>query len=61
MHDFFSSMQPSDITWGVMTAVISYGVKTLKELNENIKIIVLRVDGHQKTLDDHEDRLRAVE
>lgn len=61
MMEFLQHLQANDFIGWIMTGVIGYGVKSVAELNENIKIIVLRIDTHEKTLDDHEDRLRAVE
>lgn len=57
----------SEWVWLLPTFVVTWGVKFLRDLahsvndlNKNISLIVQRVDGHEKSIKDHELRLRAA-
>lgn len=54
--------------WLLPTALASFAVKFLRDmaisvakLNENIAVLISRVDVHEDKLSDHEVRLRGVE
>jgi hypothetical protein len=50
-----------DVVGMALVGIIGYTAKNIRELNESIKIVILRVDIHQKSIDDHESRLRYIE
>lgn len=58
----------NEIIIGFASAVAGYGVWILKHLainieslNEKMAIVVLRLGVKEKTIDDHEERLRFIE
>lgn len=57
-----------DLLWLLPAGIASYGLKFLSDitksiqrLNENILLVIQRVDRHEELLDDHEERIREVE
>lgn len=57
-----------ELLWLLPTGIAAFGVKFLrdlslnvKELNTNVAVIMERVSGHERMLEDHEDRIRTVE
>jgi hypothetical protein len=66
MHD--TAHRVLDLLWLLPAGICAYGIKYLRELtlsvemlNRNIAVILFRMDKHEDTLGDHEDRLRHVE
>jgi hypothetical protein len=58
----------SEFSWTIIVGVAAFGVKFLRDLsksveqlNQNILVILGRVDNHEKMIDDHESRLRSIE
>lgn len=51
------------VTWGFYTAVtmlLYSGVRSIAKLNENVAVIIARVDTHEKRLDRHDELLDDV-
>lgn len=57
----FKDPQIIDVVGMALVGIIGYVGKNIRELNESIKIIILRVDTHEKFIDDHETRIRDIE
>lgn len=58
----------SNLLWLLPTVFVTYALKLFRDLaksvehlNQNIALLLFRVDEHSKLLGDHEDRLRDVE
>lgn len=54
-----------EFAWLAVVSIAGFGVKFLRDLsksveqlNQNICVVILRIDNHEKRLDDHETRLR---
>lgn len=53
--------QISDFVGLAVIGILGYVAQNIKELNESIKVVILRVDTHEKSIDDHESRIRDIE
>ena len=47
------------IGWGVK--FLGNMAKSISEINQNIRVLVTRVDNHEKRLDNHEERIMDFE